>query len=477
MTSPVIVWLRTDLRITDNPALHHAAATGAPVIPLYIHDVSSKGIRPPGAAQNWFLHHALEGLKTRLAKLGAPLIVASGQSADVLDRVLAQTGAKSVFWNRRYVPAETGIDRAIKQDLSGRGIEAKSYQAGLLHEPTRLLTGSGQPYRVFTPFWKALMRDEAPRGPMPAPRHLAAWSGKLDSEELAALGLLPKRPDWAGGLRQTWKPDEEGAADLLGEFLDVGLSGYADGRDYPGKAHVSHLSPYLRWGIVSPNQLWHAIRHADAHERDKEKFLQELGWREFCHHQLFHYPELPRKNFNPRFEAFEWIENSSHVYAWRKGQTGYPVVDAGMRELWRTGTMHNRVRMVVASFLVKHLLVHWRVGEAWFWDTLVDGDPASNPANWQWVAGSGADAAPYFRVFNPVLQGEKFDPDGTYVRRFVPEIAALPERYLHAPWQAPADVLRQCGVKLGETYPAPVVDHAHARKRALVAFSKLKEDG
>ncbi len=475
--APLLVWFRTDLRIADNPALFHAAETGAPLVALYIHDTVSEGVRAPGAAQNWFLHHALDGLANSLSGLGVSLIIRSGPAREVLDKVIEETGAGAVHWNRRHVPAEVEIDKAIKQALKDRGVEAKSFQANLLHEPSRLLTGSDGPYKVYTPFWKAFRREDAPRKPHPAPTKLTAFEQNLSSEKLSDLKLLPVKPDWAGGLRQTWQADEAGAHQRLMGFLESGLDGYADGRDLPGEQHVSNLSPYLRWGVVSPFQLWHAVDEADAPARDREKFLQELVWREFCHHLLFHFPSLPEENFNNRFDAFEWIGDSPHLDAWRIGRTGYPIVDAGMRQLWETGIMHNRVRMVVASFLVKHLLVDWRIGERWFWDTLVDGDPASNPANWQWVAGSGADAAPYFRVFNPILQGEKFDPDGVYVRQWVPEIADLPDKHLHAPWKAPEDVLAKAGVKLGETYPAPVVDHGEARQRALDAFEKLKENG
>ncbi|MEC9344064.1 MAG: deoxyribodipyrimidine photo-lyase [Pseudomonadota bacterium] len=474
---PAIVWFRNDLRVADNPALAKAAQRDGPVIPLYVFEEGDEAPRRPGAAQKWFQHHALAGLASRLASLGSTLVVRKGEAGAILDALIAETGARNVFWNRRHEPAGVATDRAIKTSLEKRGISVTSCQANLLHEPSTFLTTSKGPYRVYTPFWNALERQGEPRAPLPAPNKVRPHTSALASEAIDDLGLLPGKPDWSGGLRETWQADEDGAAERMSAFLPHGMDGYAEGRDRPTADHVSCLSPYLRWGVVSPFQLWHAARHAGAPEHDAQKFLKELAWREFCHHLAFHFPGLAWQNFNERFDEFPWRGNSEHLGAWKRGMTGYPLVDAGMRELWRTGYMHNRVRMVVASFLVKHLMVHWRVGEAWFWDTLVDGDPASNPANWQWVAGSGADAAPFFRIFNPVAQGTRFDRNGAYVRKWVPEIAALPDRYLHAPWQAPAETLAEHGIELGKTYPAPVVEHTGARERALAAFSEMGKHG
>lgn len=474
---PVIVWFRDDLRVTDNPALWHARKSGRPLIALFILDGVSEGIRALGGAQKWWLHHALENLAEELNELGSDLTIRSGPAREILAQVIEESEASVVFWNRRYGgSAEIEIDKEIKASLEQDGIEVKSFRASLLHEPTKLQTGSGTPYRVYSPFWRALQQADEPREPFGKPDKLNPYSKALSSENLADLKLLPEKPDWAAGLRETWDASEEGANRQLTHFLKNGLSGYAKGRDMPADDHVSRLSPYLRFGLLSPFQIWYRARESSAPKRDVEKFLKEIAWREFSYHLLFHFPEIGWKNFNERFDDFPWREESDALGDWQRGRTGYPIVDAGMRELWHTGYMHNRVRMVVASFLVKHLLIHWRRGEEWFWDTLVDGDPANNSASWQWVAGSGADAAPYFRVFNPILQGKKFDPAGEYVRRWVPEIAGLPDKYLHEPWEAPEAVRIEAGLKLGGNYPVPVIDHAQARKRALAAFDATRKE-
>ncbi|MCB1386026.1 MAG: deoxyribodipyrimidine photo-lyase [Nitratireductor sp.] len=475
---PVVVWFRDDLRIADHPALHHAAEQGAPIIALYVHDEKTEGIRAKGAAQKWFLHHCLSALAAKLDAIGGRLDILTGASEAVLKRVAGATGARAVYWLRRTEAAERELDRKLKTALRAAGIEAGSFNGNLLHEPARLLTQSGGPYRVYTPFWRAFCNTGGPRLPLPAPKRLTAGEALKDTVALADLGLLPARPDWARGWDALWPVGEDGAARMLSRFLDGGLQGYAEGRDLPAKDHVSRLSPYLRFGAISPYQVWHAARHAltagMAGEGDAGKFLQELGWREFCHHLLFHHPDLASRNFQEKFDRFAWRDDAAaDLECWRRGRTGYPIVDAGMRELWRTGYMHNRVRMIAASFLIKHLRIDWREGETWFWDTLVDGDPASNPASWQWVAGSGADAAPYFRIFNPILQGEKFDPHGAYIRRHLPELAELPDRHLHRPWEAPKEVLAGAGVALGQNYPRPIVDHARARARALAAFKAI----
>jgi deoxyribodipyrimidine photo-lyase len=345
-------------------------------------------------------------------------------------------------------------------------------------EPWRIKTRQGEPYKVFTPFWKALRAAMPPDRPLAAPEHVRGVMSGPESDRLDDWGLLPTMPDWAGGLREAWTPGEAGARARLEAFLEEGLDRYADGRDRPDRSGTSRLSPHLHFGEVSPRQAWHGALGAQASrdlpERQVGAFLRELGWREFCLHLLHHWPRLPVQAWRSDFAAFAWAEDRAGLSAWQAGRTGYPIVDAGMRELWRTGWMHNRVRMVAASFLVKHLLIPWQDGEAWFWDTLVDADLASNAANWQWVAGSGADAAPYFRIFNPVLQGRRFDPDGAYVRQWVPELGRLPANHVHAPWEAPAAVLEGAGVRLGIDYPHPLVDHKAARKRALAAFDAIR---
>jgi deoxyribodipyrimidine photo-lyase len=479
---PAVMWFRDDLRISDNPALSAAAADGRPVVALFVLD-SGSSRRPPGGASRWWLHQSLAALARDLAARGVPLVLMPGTAEDAVPAVVAATGAREIHWNRRYDAPSRAVDAALKASLEAAAVRAVSHKGHLLVEPWTVRTKAGDFFRVFTPFWKAAQEHLADLpGPLPVPRLTGAPDPGI-GVPLDDLGLEPRRPDWAGGLRETWTPGEAGARARLAAFLDDGLPRYADARDVPGAGATSDLSAHLRFGEISVPTVWHAVAHAAAADprlsRTVAKFQSELGWREFSYNLLFHFPDLDRSNFQPRFDAFPWrpaadVEEAAE--AWRRGRTGYPIVDAGMRQLWATGTMHNRVRMIVASFLVKHLLVDWRVGEAWFWDTLCDADPANNPASWQWTAGSGADAAPYFRIFNPVSQGEKFDPDGAYVRRWVPELSGLPDDLLHKPWTATADRLRNHSVVLSRTYPRPVVDHDAARRRALAAFEALKTD-
>ena len=473
--NPVIVWFRSDLRLADNRALGEAASSGKPVICLYVLEHSGAR-RPHGGAQLWWLHHSLARLSASLEPIGGGLCLRRGAAAAVIDSVIKETGADSVFWNRRHDPQGIAIDTALKSGLKARGIGAASFDGQLLHEPTLVKTGAGGPFKVYTPFWRAFSALPVPRAPYDAPDRLSGYQGKLESDALEDWALLPSRPDWSKGFGADWRPGEEGAQEKLHSFIDNGLNNYADGRNLPGQASTSRLSPHLAMGEISPFQVWHATqgledRHAP---RDVEVFRKEVVWREFAYHLLFHFPKLATKNFNAGFDAFPWASKPELIEAWKRGQTGYPIVDAGMRQLWQTGWMHNRVRMAAASFLIKHLLADWRIGEEWFWDTLVDACPANNAASWQWVAGSGADAAPYYRIFNPVLQGEKFDTDGAYVRRFVPEIAKLPNNLLHRPWEAKPMELAAAGIELGKTYPKPIVDHALARERALSAYKGLR---
>lgn len=473
---PAIVWLRQDLRLADNPALTRAVRDGRAVIPLYILDTAPE-IRPPGGASKWWLNRSLAALAADLEARGSRLVLRRGPAAEVLRRLVAETGAAAVYWNRLYDNAAIRRDQALKAELTADGIEARSFNAALLNEPWEVANGSGQPYRVFTPYWRAARTRIGEAEIAPAPPRPTAPGQWPASEALADWGLHPTAPDWSTGF-SAWTPGEAGAMAALDRFLDQALDGYADGRDRPAVDATSRLSPHLHFGEIGPRQVWRAVQAAAASgragERQADKFLAELGWREFNHHILFHNPHLPTDNFRPEFDRVAWREDEAGFRAWSRGLTGYPIVDAGMRELWTTGTMHNRVRMIVASFLVKDLLVDWRRGEAWFWDTLLDADVAQNAANWQWVAGSGADAAPWFRVFNPVGQGEKFDADGAYVRRWVPELAALPADVIHAPWTAPPALLAAAGVVLGRDYPRPILDHGQARQRALAAFAVLK---
>jgi deoxyribodipyrimidine photo-lyase len=471
-----IVLFRHDLRIADNRALAAAAAAGGKIVPVFVLDEESPGTRPLGGARRWWLHHSLAALGKSLERLGAPLVLKKGRMDVIVPALAAETGAAALFWNRRYDPPGRQADDRMEAALHQAGIATESFEGQLLHEPAELRTGSGGHYRVYSPFWRALSALGDPRPPVDAPTKLTAPPRMPPSDRLDDWKLLPTKPDWAGGLRETWTPGEAAAHQRLDDFLDGDIEGYADDRDRPDKPSTSRLSPHLTHGEITPYQIWQAVREKKGIQgRDAEKFLKEVAWREFSWHLLFHNPDLASRNFNTGFDVFSWQGKIGDLKRWQQGRTGYPIVDAGMRQLWRTGWMHNRVRMVAASFLIKHLMTDWRKGEEWFWDTLVDADPANNAASWQWVAGSGADAAPYFRIFNPILQGEKFDPRGDYVRTFVEEVRNLPDRSVHKPWEAGADALDKAGIKLGQTYPRPIVDHGEARKRALAAYEKVKE--
>lgn len=477
---PAIVWFRNDLRLSDNPALHAACESGAPVLAIYVFDEVSDGIRALGGASHWWLHHSLKSFSADLKdKLGIELILRRGPAKDVISDLVDETKAASIVWNRRYGSAEIEIDSQLKADFTDRGLDACSFQGNLLHEPAKVQTKSGGPYRVYTPFWKALADELPGRKPFDTPKKPKIFGKSLSSDSLDDWKLLPIKPDWSGGIAEAWEVGEEAAMERAKDFIKGNIEDYADARNLPGIEGTSRLSPHLRWGEISPYQIWALVQAETGGRRNSsvETYLKEIVWREFSYHLLYHFPDLGEENHQKKFDDFPWrnaSKNSAELDAWQRGQTGYPIVDAGMRQLYETGWMHNRVRMIVGSFLVKHLLLDWRHGENWFWDTLVDSDPASNSASWQWVAGSGADAAPYFRVFNPITQGEKFDSDGDYVRHWVPEIAKLPNKYLNKPWEAPRDVLAKAGVKLGETYPKPLVDHKAARERALDAFASLK---
>ena len=477
LDAPAIVWFRNDLRTWDNQALS-AAASHKAAVPVYIRETGGPA-RCLGGARQWWLHHSLSELAVALENLGAPLILLSGDPAELLPQLADAVDASAVYWNRRYDPSFRDKDSDLKRALRAKNLAVESYAGQLLHEPSRLRTGSGSYYKVYGAFWRALEADLDQQRPLDAPKSLnpVSQSRMPESETLADWALLPTKPDWAGGLAETWTPGEAGAQARLEDFLETRLRGYSDRRDLPGIESTSGLSPHLANGEITPAQIFEALRQADgdASPADRTKFRKEVGWREFSWHLLANEPHLPQRNHNDRFDDFPWKTDAKALKAWQKGLTGYPIVDAGMRQLWKTGWMHNRVRMVVASFLSKHLLLHWREGEEWFWDTLVDADPASNAASWQWVAGSGADAAPYFRIFNPVLQGEKFDPDGDYVRTYVPELAKLPSKYIHKPWEASAQVLKSAGISLGDTYPRPIVDHKQARDRALAAYQQIKD--
>jgi deoxyribodipyrimidine photo-lyase len=474
---PVILWFRKDLRLDDNHALHHACSSERPVIPLYIREPDSHGTGPLGAAQCWWLHHSLTSLKESLKAKGSDLMLLSGDPLSVLAKLVKDTDADTIVWNRRYDPAGVSCDTRIKDELKGQGIEVRSFAGQLLHEPTKLLTGGGTPYKIYTPFWRALEKSEEPAHPVSEPRSIKAPKSWLKSETLASWHLLPSQPNWATDFSKQWVPGEASALERLDDFVEETLKAYTQGRDFPAKPVTSMLSPHLALGEISPARIWDATRGLSktVPQNNITHFRKEMAWREFSYYLLYHFPQLPYANWNRRFDGFPWRFDAHLFNAWTRGRTGYPIVDAGMRQLWTYGWMHNRVRMIAASFLIKDLLIDWRRGEAWFRDTLVDADPANNSASWQWVAGSGADASPFFRIFNPVLQGEKFDPDGKYVREFVPELAGLDDKYLHRPFDAPKSALEKAGIVLGKTYPHPLVDHGVARDRALAAYRHVAD--
>ena len=466
-----LLWFRNDLRLGDNPALTAACASGLPLLCLYIHDEQSLGFRPPGAASRWRLNHALRALEQEISARGGRLHFLRGAAEELLPALAQTAHAAKIFWNRRYGGAEIAQDARLKAHWRAEDRDVASFNGALLAEPWEIAPKSGGAFKVFTPFWRALREKLVLAPDLPKPERLRAAPWPAEAPLPLALTerqLAPVKPDWARNF-----PDPaagEALAQLrLRNFIDQGLDSYGAMRDRLDRDATSGLSAHLHFGEISPRQVFHAAETKSG----ADKFLSELGWREFSTHLLFSYPDLGWRNFNRRFDAFPYHRDENALKAWRRGQTGYPVVDAGMRQLWATGTMHNRARMVSASFLTKHLLIDWREGEAWFWDTLADADAANNAASWQWVAGCGADAAPYFRIFNPVLQGEKFDPEGLYVRRFCPELGALPNKHIHRPWTAPAAILAEAGVRLGETYPLPQVDHDFARRRALAAFASL----
>jgi deoxyribodipyrimidine photo-lyase len=472
-TAPAIVWFRDDLRLSDNPALAAAAATKRPLICIYICDDESRGLRQLGGAARWFLHGALAALDEALAAKGGELIFLRGAAEAAIADCVAATEAGAVFWNRRYDGAGQKIDAAIETALRRDGCETASFDGALLYAPAVFASKTGG-FQVFSAFWRHALAEGEPSAPFAAPRRLnfAPISKTLrrNAVILKALALLPTKPDWAAGLRDTWDAGEDGGKAALNRFLAKGLDHYARDRDRPDAISTSRLSPHLRFGTLSPRQLWHAVAEAEGIGKEtKTKFRSELGWREFSYHLLLHHPHMATRNLRAGHHV-AWRDDHRGLTAWQRATTGYPIVDAGMRELWQTGWMHNRVRMIAASFLIKHLLIDWRKGEEWFWDTLVDADVANNPQNWQWVAGTGADASPFFRIFNPVLQAKKFDPDGVYVRRYVPELAELPDDLIHQPWTANEMELGLAGVTLGETYPYPIVEHDGARSRALEAW-------
>ena len=470
-----IHWFRQDLRLSDNPALDSAAQYET-LIPIYILDEVNSGEFKMGAASKWWLHQSLTKLNE---SLDGKLLVYQGNPHEILNKLIEEQEVSYVTWNRCYEPWRIDRDKEIKRNFEDKNINVESFSASLLWEPWTISKDDGTPYRVFTPFYKkGCLNSEEPRLPAGKVDLSNLYSEDLSSGSITDLNLLPTIK-WYESFEEEWNPGEIGAEQNLNSFLDSGLLNYKEGRNFPSQEFVSRLSPHLHFGEISPNEVWYRAKTKEGIsgiEKSLAHFHSELGWREFSYYLLYHFPDLPNKNFQEKFDIFPWQENEEFLALWQKGNTGYPIVDAGMRELWQTGYMHNRLRMIVGSFLVKNLLIDWRFGERWFWDCLVDADLASNSASWQWVAGSGADAAPYFRIFNPITQGLKFDPEGEYTKKYVPELRDLPNKYLFSPWEAPENILADAGIELGKNYPKPMVDLKLSRETALEAFATTKKE-
>ena len=470
--APILVWFRRDLRLADNPALAWACETGRPAIPFFVLDDEE---RRTGGASRWWLHGSLGALGDDLARIGSGLVLRRGSADAVIAALAWETGATSIVWNRLYEPALARRDTGLEARCREMGLTPRSFNAALLFEPWTVSTRAGGHYRVFTPFWRECLSRgfKAPLGPVRELSPPARWPA---GEELAGWRLRPRAPDWAAGLRETWCPGEAGARRRLERFQQDPIRAYAQGREFPADRGTGMLSPHLHFGEVGPRQIADAVGRVESRS-GADAFLRQIGWREFSYHLLHHNPDMVSTNLRRAFDRMPWRDDPEDLRAWQRGQTGYPLVDAGMRELWTTGWMHNRVRMIVASFLTKHLLIDWRLGARWFLDTLVDADLANNTAGWQWVAGCGADAAPYFRIFNPIAQSRRFDAAGGYLRRWLPELRQLPDTWIHAPWEAPEPVLADAGIRLGDTWPFPIVDHGSARARALDIYRTVIRAG
>ncbi len=482
MSATLVLFTDSNLRLADHAALHAAVKRGVPVIPLFVLDEDMPRGEALGGAARWWLHHSLMSLGEEIASRGNRLVIAKGRLADQALRIAKESGADALYMTRQYTPYMCTIEADVQDQLSSAGITVKRYAGHVMHEPDQIRTGADKPYTVFSPFWKKCLASEAPGAPLDTPERLVAPQTIPDSLPVNALGLLPTIP-WDAGFYDHWQPGSKGANERLDRFIKQALQGYHDARNRPDVDGTSALSPHIRFGEISTREIRYrvealAMDHPPI-RKSAEHYVRELGWRDFSYHLLYNFPHLPTDPLRVQFAHFPW-SHSDHendltwLKRWQRGETGFPIVDAGMRQLWQTGWMHNRVRMIVASFLVKELLWHWRDGADWFWDCLVDADLASNSASWQWAAGCGADAAPYFRIFNPILQGEKFDPDGDYVRTYVPELASVPNDYLHRPFEAPGLSLASNGVTLGKTYPNAIVDRTEARDRALKALETSK---
>ncbi|MDG2060597.1 MAG: deoxyribodipyrimidine photo-lyase [SAR86 cluster bacterium] len=468
-----IHWFRQDLRLLDNPALFSAVQSGR-VLPIYILDDVNSGDHKMGSASRWWLYKSLTNLNLSLSN---NLEFYKGNPQIILNELISKYHVKEIFWNRCYEPWRIKRDAELKHILEQQDVLVRTFNGSLLWEPWKILKKDGSPYKVFTPFYKkGCLYAKVPRTPLPCASIDSLVADKDNQITIDDLDLLPKIK-WYQDMEKLWEPGEKGAKNKINTFISEGLSEYKEGRNFPSKKNVSQLSPHLHFGEVSPNQIWYDARSQESKhgiEDSLNHFLSELGWREFSYNLLYHFPKLPTENLQKKFDNFPWTANGEFINRWKKGLTGYPIVDAGMRELWKTGYMHNRIRMVVGSFLVKNLLLHWHEGERWFWDCLIDADLASNSASWQWIGGCGADAAPYFRIFNPVTQGLKFDAEGEYTKKYIPELEAMPIEFLFNPWEAPKDILEEANIVLGKDYPEPIVDLKESREKALEAFKSIK---
>ena len=471
MTQPkAIHWFNQDLRLLDNPALSEASH-GKEVLSVYILDDVMELNDSMGQASMVWLHHSLVSLNNSLED---KLSFFRGDPLDILSYLCAKYQINEIFWNQIYEPRIMERDAYIKEQMKLKRVSSHTYNASLLWHPDNIKKEDGTPYKMFTPFYRkgCLLNATDPRKPLPVQENIRFLDKDENSLRIDDLELLPN-VRWDKKISQYWNIGEEGAHSQLSKFLEIGIKDYKEGRNYPAKPYVSKLSPHIHFGEISPNQVWYMLKQEESN-KNIDHFMTELGWREFSYNQLYFNPDLRTKNLQTKFDIFPWKSDKDSLFAWQKGLTGVPIVDAGMRQLWQTGYIHNRVRMIAASFLVKNLLLHWHYGEQWFWDCLVDADLASNSASWQWVAGSGADAAPYFRIFNPVTQGQKFDSEGKYIRQYVPELERVPNKYLFNPWEAPENILQDSDVVLGKNYPNPIVDIKESRKEALNAFESIK---
>jgi deoxyribodipyrimidine photo-lyase len=464
----ILYWFRQDLRISDNPSLFEAAKAGK-ILPIYILDDENAEQHKMGSASRVWLHHSLVSLNK---SLNGNLRLFKGNPETILSDIAKTSNAKKIYWNRCYEPWQIKSDDSIKSKLQESGVEVETYNGSLLLEPQETLKSDGTAYKVFTPFYKRNYLKATPRKPLKEPQNIQFSDCKITSDSIESLKLLPK-VGWDKSITEHWNISEDGAKERLHYFIDNGLKNYKQGTNFPAQDNNSRLSPYLHFGLISPHQIWYSLHFYETNS-NIEHFCMELAWREFSYSLLYHFPSLPSKCLQSKFDHFPWQDNPSLLKKWQKGLTGYPIVDAGMRELWKTGFMHNRVRMIVGSFLVKNLLIHWQKGQEWFWDCLVDADLANNSAGWQWIAGCGADAAPYFRIFNPITQGQRFDEGGAYIKKYIPELKDLPDKYLSNPWEAPEEILKNANIELGVTYPLPIVDTKTSREAALTAYQKIK---